>query len=90
MGMYPMANMHRLRTQCLKSAYVYATLHRGFLFPTSYSALNNEQLIHGQEIQWTLGALLYKMRFYPLGDQRSQLVSVYSMVLTGNCLCVTK
>ena len=64
--------MHRLRSQCIKSAYVYAALHRGFQFPTTYSALINEQLIRGQEIQWTLGALLYRMRFYPLAEQQQQ------------------
>ena len=70
--LYPLADMYRLRTQCIKSAYVYAALHRGFQFPTTYSALNNEQLIRGQEIQWTLGALLYRMRFYPLAEQQQR------------------
>lgn len=70
-GLYPKADSYRLRTQCFKSAYMYAVLHLGLKFPKSYSSLINVQLIKDKEIHWTLGALLYRMRYYPLGEFQS-------------------
>ncbi|XP_043912658.1 ectonucleoside triphosphate diphosphohydrolase 7 isoform X2 [Protopterus annectens] len=62
------ADEHRLKYQCFKSAWIYEVLHSGFGFPTDYSNLRTAQLVYDREVQWTLGAILYKTRFLPLRD----------------------
>lgn len=54
------------RYQCFKSAWVTTVLHDGLKFPKSYKGLTTVQMIDGKEVQWTLGALLYRTRFLPL------------------------
>ncbi|XP_078079243.1 ectonucleoside triphosphate diphosphohydrolase 4-like isoform X1 [Mustelus asterias] len=62
------ADLHRLKYQCFKSAWVHEVLHSGFNFPADYSNLKTAQLVYDKEVQWTLGAILYKTRFLPLRD----------------------
>lgn len=45
---------------------MYQVLHKGFNFPVDYSGLSTAQLVYDREVQWTLGAILYKTRFLPL------------------------
>ncbi len=59
------------RLQCFKSAWMTAVLHEGLRFPPRYKDLTSVQYIGKQEVHWTLGALLYKTKYYPL---RSALV----------------
>lgn len=54
------------RYQCFKSAWMHQVLHEGFHFPKDYSSLRTVQLLYDREVQWTLGAILYKTRFLPL------------------------
>lgn len=54
------------RYQCFKSAWMYEVLHSGFRFPIDYPDLRTAQLVYDKEVQWTLGAILYKTRFLPL------------------------
>ena len=54
------------RLQCFKSAWIYLILHEGLGFPVKYKHLTSVQYIEGEEIHWTLGALLYKTKYYPL------------------------
>lgn len=54
------------RYQCFKSAWMYEVLHSGFRFPLNYPDLRTAQLVYDKEVQWTLGAILYKTRFLPL------------------------
>lgn len=54
------------RYQCFKSAWMYEALHSGFRFPTGYTNLKTAQLVYDKEVQWTLGAILFKTRFLPL------------------------
>ena len=54
------------RYQCFKSAWIATVLHDGFGFPKTYKHFTSTQLIDGREVQWTLGALLFKTRFFPL------------------------
>lgn len=54
------------RYQCFKSAWMYQVLHEGFHFPYNYPNLQTAQLVYDREVQWTLGAILYKTRFLPL------------------------
>ncbi|XP_067858147.1 ectonucleoside triphosphate diphosphohydrolase 4-like [Heptranchias perlo] len=70
------ADLHRLRYQCFKSAWMHEVLHSGFNFPADYSNLKTAQLVYDKEIQWTLGAILYKTRFLPLRDLRQEIVKV--------------
>ncbi|CAD5124427.1 DgyrCDS12710 [Dimorphilus gyrociliatus] len=68
---YPKADENRLKFQCFKSAWVAAVLHNGLGFPKDYKSLTSLQSLGNQEIHWTLGALLFKTRFYPLRDKDS-------------------
>ncbi|XP_062927372.1 ectonucleoside triphosphate diphosphohydrolase 4-like isoform X3 [Mobula hypostoma] len=68
------ADLYRLKYQCFKSAWMHEVLHSGFNFPTDYSNLKTAQLIYDKEIQWTLGAILYKTRFLPLRDLRQDAI----------------
>ncbi|XP_055518124.1 ectonucleoside triphosphate diphosphohydrolase 4 isoform X2 [Leucoraja erinacea] len=62
------ADLHRLKYQCFKSAWMYEVLHRGFSFPVNYTNLKTAQLVYDKEVQWTLGAILYRTRYLPLRD----------------------
>ncbi|XP_068177916.1 ectonucleoside triphosphate diphosphohydrolase 7-like [Antennarius striatus] len=66
------ADVNRLRDQCFKSAWMYEVLHSGFRFPIDYSGLKTAQLVYDKEVQWTLGAILFKTRFLPLRDLQQE------------------
>ncbi|KAM3912819.1 ectonucleoside triphosphate diphosphohydrolase 7 isoform 1-T2 [Leptodactylus fuscus] len=66
------ADQHRLKYQCFKSAWMHKVLHDGFHFPYDYPDLKTAQLVYDKEVQWTLGAMLYKTRFLPLRDIRQE------------------
>ncbi|NWR59450.1 ENTP7 diphosphohydrolase, partial [Bucorvus abyssinicus] len=68
------ADQHRLKYQCFKSAWMYQVLHQGFGFPLDYPSLRTAQLVYDREVQWTLGAILYKTRFLPLRDLRQESI----------------
>ncbi|KAM9284721.1 ectonucleoside triphosphate diphosphohydrolase 7 [Morus bassanus] len=68
------ADQHRLKYQCFKSAWMYEVLHQGFRFPLDYPSLRTAQLVYDREVQWTLGAILYKTRFLPLRDLRQESI----------------
>ena len=66
-GSFPNSDVERLVTQCFKSVWVTAALHEGLLFPPGYGHLTSApNTVHGQVVHWTLGALLYRTRFFPL------------------------
>ncbi|KAM9314289.1 ectonucleoside triphosphate diphosphohydrolase 7-like [Pholidichthys leucotaenia] len=66
------ADIGRLKYQCFKSAWMYEVLHSGFRFPADYPNLKTAQLVYDKEVQWTLGAILYKTRFLPLRDMQQE------------------
>ncbi|XP_033005809.1 ectonucleoside triphosphate diphosphohydrolase 7 isoform X1 [Lacerta agilis] len=68
------ADLHRVKYQCFKSAWMHQVLHEGFHFPKDYSGLRTAQLVYDREVQWTLGAILYKTRFLPLRDLRQESI----------------
>uniref|UniRef100_A0A672S7A2 Ectonucleoside triphosphate diphosphohydrolase 4-like n=1 Tax=Sinocyclocheilus grahami TaxID=75366 RepID=A0A672S7A2_SINGR len=73
------ADQHRLKYQCFKSAWMYEVLHSGFAFPAVYENLRTALLVYDKEVQWTLGAILYRTRFLPLRDiQQESLKSSHS------------
>lgn len=43
-----------------------SVFHDGLKFPKEYDGLTTVQMIEGKEVQWTLGAILYRTRFLPL------------------------
>ncbi|KRY65500.1 Nucleoside-diphosphatase mig-23 [Trichinella pseudospiralis] len=63
---YLNADTSRIRTQCFKSAWASALLHIGLKFPEDVSNFYSVLTMAGQEIQWTLGAILYRLRHLPL------------------------
>ncbi|XP_039210142.1 ectonucleoside triphosphate diphosphohydrolase 4 isoform X2 [Crotalus tigris] len=62
------ADLHRLKYQCFKSAWMYEVFHNGFGFPMNYNNLKTALQVYDKEVQWTLGAILYRTRFLPLRD----------------------
>ncbi|CAJ1054089.1 ectonucleoside triphosphate diphosphohydrolase 7-like [Xyrichtys novacula] len=66
------ADTGRLKYQCFKSAWMYEVLHSGFRFPVNYQSLKTAQLVYDKEVQWTLGAILFKTRFLPLRDLQQE------------------
>jgi len=64
--LFPRADLNRLFLQCFKSAWLYAFLHDGLKFPMNYQRLRSASLVNNNDVQWTLGAILYKTRFLPL------------------------
>ncbi|KAM8841822.1 ectonucleoside triphosphate diphosphohydrolase 7-like isoform 1-T1 [Synchiropus picturatus] len=68
----PQADVGRLKYQCFKSAWVFEVLHSGFRFPADYPSLRTAQLVYDKEVQWTLGAILFKTRFLPLRDLQQE------------------
>ncbi|CAL1616082.1 unnamed protein product [Knipowitschia caucasica] len=73
------ADFHRLKYQCFKSAWMYEVLHTGFSFPKTYQNLKTALLVYDKEVQWTLGAILYRTRFLPLRDiQQESLKGLHS------------
>lgn len=77
--LYPFADEHRFMYQCFKSAWMTSVLHEGFKFPRSFKRLHPTFMIAGKEIQWTLGAILYRTRFLPLREMqvKSKVSSSY-------------
>ncbi|CAF4067225.1 unnamed protein product [Rotaria sp. Silwood2] len=63
---HPNINLDRLILQCFKSAWLYAFLHDGLKFPMNYQRLRSASLVNNNDVQWTLGAILYRTRFFPL------------------------
>jgi len=89
-GSFPNSDVERLETQCFKSVWVTVALHEGLTFPANYGHLTAApDTVNGQVVHWTLGALLYRTRFFPLraiesdggvvhhGTYHSNLASAY-------------
>lgn len=72
-GQFPRADANRYRLQCFKSAWMFAVLHDGLGFPEDYNQLTSMQYIDGQQVHWTLGALLYKTKYFPLREIEKRL-----------------
>ncbi|XP_068451758.1 ectonucleoside triphosphate diphosphohydrolase 7-like [Clinocottus analis] len=66
------ADISRLKLQCFKSSWMFEVLHSGFRFPADYLNLRTAQLVNDKEVQWTLGAILFKTRFLPLRDLQQE------------------
>lgn len=67
------ADLHRLKYQCFKSAWMFEVFHRGFSFPVNYRNLKTALQVYDKEVQWTLGAILYRTRFLPLRDIQQEV-----------------
>ncbi|XP_037090002.1 LOW QUALITY PROTEIN: ectonucleoside triphosphate diphosphohydrolase 7-like [Pollicipes pollicipes] len=66
-GLYGRSDDDRLARQCFKSVYLTAVLHEGLGLPYSYQGLTSTpSVVNGRVSTWTLGALLYKLRFLPV------------------------
>lgn len=65
-GVYTLADRKRLQYQCFKSAWMSVVLHEGLKVPVNYGGLRSASVITGQHAHWSLGALLYRTRYFPL------------------------
>jgi len=68
--LYPRADAQRMRTECFKAAWISTVLHDGFGFPRNTTKFKTVSLINNEEVQWTIGALLYRMRHFPLREMQ--------------------
>jgi hypothetical protein len=65
--LYPNSDANRMREECFKGVWVLVALHHGLGFPETYGNLKALPNVHGDRVfTWTLGALLHKMRRFPL------------------------
>jgi Golgi nucleoside diphosphatase len=71
---YSNVDSNRLILQCFKSAWLYAFLHDGLKFPIDYQRLRSASLVNNNDVQWTLGAILYKTRLIPLKVMNKQIL----------------
>lgn len=61
---------------CFKSAYIAAALHEGLGIDQDFRGLTtSSNVLAGRVASWTIGALLYKLRFLPLSAVR-QVIAV--------------
>ena len=67
-GLSPLADKNRMLNECFKSAWITSVLHTGFRMPKTFNHFRSALKIRQNEVQWTLGALLYRTRFFPLRD----------------------
>merc|ERR1712107_696180 len=95
-GSYPNSDVERLVTQCFKSVWVTVALHEGLTFPPTYGHLTSApNTVHGQVVHWTLGALLYRTRFFPLrslkenGEDQHIHHSIYHGKMTSTICTLT-
>ncbi|OTF69273.1 nucleoside phosphatase-like protein, partial [Euroglyphus maynei] len=75
--LYPNADFKRLLYQCFKSSWIYSMLHNGFRMPLDYKKFRSISMINDEPVQWTLGALIFRTRFFPLRtlDQQHGVMS---------------
>lgn len=71
-NLYPNADNKRLMGQCFKSAWISSLLHDGLRMPDQYSRFKSVSMLKGEPVQWTLGAILYRTRFFPLRSLDNQ------------------
>eukprot|EP00795_Rhopilema_esculentum_P011964 gene11964-2540_t len=86
LGLFPKADSNRLRSQCFKSAWMTTVLHYGLKFPRGYRGLTSALMVNGKEIQWTLGAMLYRTRFMPLRKIRKTTFYTSSKQYTSEAI----
>ncbi|XP_071090176.1 ectonucleoside triphosphate diphosphohydrolase 4-like [Haliotis cracherodii] len=77
--LYPKADEARFKYQCFKAAWLSTVFHNGFKFPEEYKNLKSAQLINNKDVQWTLGALIYRTRYIPLRDIEKHQMEYQSM-----------
>lgn len=75
------------RYQCFKSAWMYEVFHSGFSFPVSYNSLKTALQVYDKEVQWTLGAILYRTRFLPLRYPLFSQMSGNGFWMEGKSFC---
>lgn len=75
-GYFTNVDENRMKLQCFKSAWISVVLHDGLNFPSTYKHLTTVKYVNNSEIQWTLGAVLYKTRFLPLREIQRQSLQV--------------
>ncbi|RWS12840.1 ectonucleoside triphosphate diphosphohydrolase 7-like protein [Dinothrombium tinctorium] len=70
--LYPLADEERLLTECFKSAWITTVLHKGLRMPKTYKNYKSSLTVNSNQVQWTLGALLYRTRYFPLREIEKQ------------------
>ncbi|CAG0920731.1 unnamed protein product [Notodromas monacha] len=65
--LYPNSDESRMKDECFKGTWVLVALHDGLGFPEDYGNLKTLPNVRGDQVfTWTLGAVLHKMRRFPL------------------------
>lgn len=66
---------------------MYEVFHSGFSFPVSYNSLKTALQVYDKEVQWTLGAILYRTRFLPLRYPLFSQMSGNGFWMEGKSFC---
>lgn len=89
--LYPLADKKRFLYQCIKSAWIAAVLHDGMALSEDHPHLRSSpNTVRDEVVHWTLGAALYRTRFFPLGAvqrenmQQSNKPTYFSLILYLN------
>ncbi|XP_067940553.1 ectonucleoside triphosphate diphosphohydrolase 7-like isoform X2 [Watersipora subatra] len=59
---YPHADMERMRVECFKVSWIMTVFHEGLHFSKRFENFLPVNEIGGEEVQWSLGALIHKTR----------------------------
>ena len=95
--MPPLSVLGACRYQCFKSAWMFEVFHSGFSFPVTYKNLKTALQVYDKEVQWTLGAILYRTRFLPLryglefgnkNQTQDALLHLRRTIATAACGCL--
>ncbi|CAI2734055.1 unnamed protein product [Schistosoma spindalis] len=66
---------------CFKASYLVSAFHKGLHFPTNYDKLIPTLEINKIELQWSLGALLYKLKATTIDEEKKREIIVFSVVV---------
>jgi len=80
--LYSNANEERILSECFKVAWISTVLHSGLKMPKTYKNYQSAFSINHNLVQWTLGALLYRTRFFPLRTIEADTSSDYFIAHT--------
>ncbi|CAH8612043.1 unnamed protein product [Heterobilharzia americana] len=66
---------------CFKASYLLSAFHKGLHFPTNYQQLHPALEINNIELQWSLGALLYKLTASTSEEEYNRKVAIILIVV---------
>ncbi|CAH8868515.1 unnamed protein product [Trichobilharzia szidati] len=68
---------------CFKASYLLSALHKGLHFPENYEKLQPALEINNTELQWSLGALLYKLKTSTPEAEHNRKILLAFIIITA-------